>query len=49
MNKENDWDYIAEANMVVGPIVKITLEKVVIPIKPMDQERLLDLMKHVQK
>ena len=35
MNKENDWDYIAEANMVVGPIVKITPKKVVIPIKPM--------------
>ena len=32
MKEENDWDYISEADMVEGPIEKVTQEKMVIAI-----------------
>ena len=35
MNKENDWDHMAEANMVAGPIKNVTREKMAIAIKVM--------------
>ena len=33
MNEENDWDHIAEASMVEGPIEKVTHEEMVVAIE----------------
>ena len=37
MNQENDWDHITTANLVEGPIEKVSKEEIIIALKMMKQ------------
>ena len=49
MNGESDWDHVAEAGMVEGPIEKVTRKEMAMAVEAMEPgERQLDSLECVQ-
>jgi len=42
MNEDNKWDHATEADMIEGPVERITRDEIVKAIGSMKQERHLD-------
>ena len=49
MNKENHWDCVTAASMIVGPIKNVTHEEITIAIKVMKPGKVAGPLKYVQR